>query len=158
MRCLQRPRPHSQYVDGVTGRKVDSPAERGVSDGYVFGASGAHTQALTVLKPSCELTVSVHDAAVQSGECGNRVPSTQRRIAAQYRPPCCCSGRGTATSTYAIGASNQKGVCACREGCSRASGLQLAAQLKWGSNGWRRCAPSRVVGICAVIPLAPRGY
>ena len=32
-----------------------------------FGVFGAHTQALTVLKPSCELTVSVHVAAVQSG-------------------------------------------------------------------------------------------
>src|SRR5690242_282401 len=62
--------PRNQHANMESGGKVASPAKGGVSDVAVcgaFGGFGAHTQALTFLKPSCKLAVSVNVAAVRSG-------------------------------------------------------------------------------------------
>jgi hypothetical protein len=88
---------------------------------------------------------------------GDRVPSAQRRIAAQCRPPCCCICGGANATAYAIGASNQKRMFAHRERCLKGLGAPTGGPIEVGVEGWwRRCAPSRVAGIFAVFPLAPR--
>ena len=63
MRCLRTPKHCDQYASGEDGW-----GSAGRHSRRCFGLSGAHTQALTVLKPSCGKRVSsCCGAAVQSG-------------------------------------------------------------------------------------------
>ena len=63
MRCLRTPKHCDQYASGEDGW-----GSAGRHSRKCFGLSGAHTQALTVLKPSCGKRVSsCCGAAVQSG-------------------------------------------------------------------------------------------
>ena len=109
-----------------------------------------HTHALTVLKPSCELSVSVYVAAVQFGGSATVYLQLSAELGRNVDLHIAAKAAGRSLMHMRSAHRTRKECSLVRSGAGGLWG-PTGAQLMVGLDGWRRCAPRRVAGIFAVI-------